>query len=409
MAEDIGLLLRGLGAAFSNQVPEFRQQMAMERENQYIQSQREQQAQMQRAEMMQARQRAMYQDAESALKLLAAGDLDSVVQLGRERIELLKNFPDADPSDTVRITQLAQLSRAGDRGAYQSLQRELLGAVQRGMSMGYITPPQVEEKVYRPGDVVYRDGQRAFAIPEQQRAEETPAALQTLRARAQAAGLVEGTPEYQEFFRTGGGSGGININLGDSGSPELNKLIDQQAAAYLSAGANASALSSDLNLLSQLAPLTTEGVIPAAITRIYPQFRDANSAFQGIVARTLPRFRVPGSGAQSDKDIEILIQGIGPLSATNETKQLLVQAMIQKNDIDQRRADIATKYATQEIDRQQYLRQIRELDSQTIISQPLQAALGDVMGMPRAASEAGITFEEWNAMTPQGQDSFRRQ
>ena len=154
MAEDMGLLLRGLGAAFSNQVPEFRQQMAMERENQYIQSQREQQAQMQRAEMMQARQRAMYQDAESALKLLAAGDLDSVVQLGRERIELLKNFPDADPSDTVRITQLAQLSRAGDRGAYQSLQRELLGAVQRGMSMGYITPPQQERGVVVNGNVV---------------------------------------------------------------------------------------------------------------------------------------------------------------------------------------------------------------------------------------------------------------
>jgi len=154
MAEDIGLLLRGLGAAFSNQVPEFRQQMAMERENQYIQSQREQQAQMQRAEMMQARQRAMYQDAESALKLLAAGDLDSVVQLGRERIELLKNFPDADPSDTVRITQLAQLSRAGDRGAYQSLQRELLGAVQRGMSMGYITPPEQERGVVVNGNVV---------------------------------------------------------------------------------------------------------------------------------------------------------------------------------------------------------------------------------------------------------------
>ena len=109
---------------------------------------------MQRAEMMQARQRAMYQDAESALKLLAAGDLDGVVQLGRERIELLKNFPDADPSDTVRITQLAQLSRAGDRGAYQSLQRELLGAVQRGMSMGYITPPQQERGVVVNGNVV---------------------------------------------------------------------------------------------------------------------------------------------------------------------------------------------------------------------------------------------------------------
>lgn len=156
MAKDIGLLLRGLGAAFSNQVPEFRQQMEMERENQYIQSEREQRAQMQRAEMMQARQRAMYQDAESALKLLAAGDLDGVVQLGRERIELLKNF-DADPSDTVRITQLAQLARAGDRNAYQSLQRELLGAVQRGMSMGYITPPEQAGQVIPSSSVI--DGQ----------------------------------------------------------------------------------------------------------------------------------------------------------------------------------------------------------------------------------------------------------
>jgi len=164
MAQDIGLLLRGLGAAFSNTVPQFRDQMLQEEENAYIRSGREREAQMQRAEMTQARQRAMYQDAESALKLLAAGDLDSVISLGRERIELLKNFPDADPSDTVRITQLAQLSRAGDRNAYQSLQRELLGAVNRGMAMGYITPPQVEEKVYRPGDVVFRGGQRAFSI-----------------------------------------------------------------------------------------------------------------------------------------------------------------------------------------------------------------------------------------------------
>lgn len=213
MAQDIGLLLRGLGAAVTNTVPQFRQEMLQEEENAYIRAGREREAQMQRAEMTQARQRAMYQDAESALKLLAAGDLDSVVQLGRERIELLKNFPDADPSDTVRVTQLAQLSRAGDRNAYQSLQRELLGAVNRGMAMGYITPPQVEEKVYRSGDVVYRDGQRAFSIPEQQKAAEVPAALQTLQARAQAAGLREGTPEYREFFRTGGGSGGVNINI----------------------------------------------------------------------------------------------------------------------------------------------------------------------------------------------------
>lgn len=38
---------------------------------------------------------------------------------------------------------------------------------------------------------------------------EVPAAMQTLQMRADAAGLVEGTPEYQEFMRTGGNRSGL--------------------------------------------------------------------------------------------------------------------------------------------------------------------------------------------------------
>lgn len=210
MAEDIGLLLRGLGAAFSNQVPEFRQQMAMERENQYIQSQREQQAQMQRAEMMQARQRAMYQDAESALKLLAAGDLDGVVQLGRERIELLKNF-DADPSDTVRITQLAQLARAGDRGAYQSLQRELLGAVQRGISMGYITPPQQEEYTLSPGEVRMRGSQVVASAPSAPTAAYRQLTAEEVSQQGLEPGNYQINTRTNQVTRIGGGGTSINV------------------------------------------------------------------------------------------------------------------------------------------------------------------------------------------------------
>jgi len=211
MAEDIGLLLRGLGAAFSNQVPEFRQQMATERENQYIQSQREQQAQMQRAEMMQARQRAMYQDAESALKLLAAGDLDSVVQLGRERIELLNNFPDADTSDTVRITQLAQLARAGDRGAYQSLQRELLGAVQRGMSMGYITPPEQEEYTLSPGEVRMRGSQVVASAPSAPTAAYRQLTAEEVSQRGLEPGNYQMNTGTNQVTRIGGGGTSINV------------------------------------------------------------------------------------------------------------------------------------------------------------------------------------------------------
>jgi len=165
MAQDIGLLLRGLGAAFSNTVPQFRQEMAQEQESQYLQGQRQQQAQMQNAEMLQARQSAMYKDAESALKLMAAGDLDSVVALGQERLQLLGNFPDADPSDTARLTQFAMQARAGDRNAYNSLSRELLSTVQRGLAMGVLTPPEFRETVVKPGETVLRGDEVVFTAP----------------------------------------------------------------------------------------------------------------------------------------------------------------------------------------------------------------------------------------------------
>lgn len=165
MAQDVGLLLRGLGAAFSNTVPQFRQEMAQEQEAKYVAQQRQQAMQAQNAEMLQARQKAMYQDAEAALKLLSAGDLDGVVALGQDRLQLLSNFPDADPSDTARLTQFAMKARAGDREAYNGLATELLGTVRRGLSMGILTPPETRETVMKPGETLLRDGKPIYTAP----------------------------------------------------------------------------------------------------------------------------------------------------------------------------------------------------------------------------------------------------
>lgn len=211
MAQDIGLLLRGIGAAVTNQVPQFREQMAQESERKYIQGQREQQAQMQRAELTQARQQAMYKDAESALKLLAAGDLDGVVRLGQERIELLKNFPGADPSDTVRITQLAQLSRAGDRGAYQALQRELLGAVQTGMAAGYIVPPQQEEYTLKPGESRFRGGEIIASIPGEAQAQYRILTNREIEERGLEPGSYQVNERTGQTFRIGTPSTVVNV------------------------------------------------------------------------------------------------------------------------------------------------------------------------------------------------------
>lgn len=51
----------------------------------------------------------------------------------------------------------------------------------------------------------------------QQGAEAAPAAFQTLQARAAAAGLQPGTPEYQQFMLNSGGGQTINLNTGPQG------------------------------------------------------------------------------------------------------------------------------------------------------------------------------------------------
>jgi hypothetical protein len=213
-------------------------------------------------------------------------------------------------------------------------------------------------------------------------------------------------------MRSGGGGNGPLVTVDNSGGTKLYEKIDEQAAAYINAGSTSSALAADINILSQLAPLTTEGAIPAAISSIYPGYNNANTAFTGIVSQALPKLRVPGSGAQSDKDIDVLLAGFGKLQPSNETKMLLLEAMNSKNQIDQQRADIATRYATQEIDRGQYLRDIRAIDSRSIMPPALRAALNRVApsdsqaSLPQSAVDAGVSPAEWSNMTAEQRGVF---
>jgi hypothetical protein len=160
-------------------------------------------------------------------------------------------------------------------------------------------------------------------------------------------------------------------------------------------------------MLTQLAPLTTEGQIPAQISRLFPTFNDANAAFIGIVNQVLPSFRVPGSGAQSDKDIDVLLNSIGNLSAATEVKQLMLRSLIQKDEINQQLADITEEYAANAITRAEAIKRTRAINSRSIIAPELQMALREVAGLPKAAKEANLTVDEWNRMTAAEKNQFK--
>ena len=152
MAQDIGLLLRGLGAAVSNQVPQFRQQMMADQENQMrqqeFQAQQEQrmrQAEMQNMEMMQARQQAAFQDAEAAIRLAAAGNYEAIIALAEDRMQLDERLGGPMKGDqTPMLANMARRAAMGDAEAARQLNFQLLGLVEQGRSRGVLQMPEVQ-------------------------------------------------------------------------------------------------------------------------------------------------------------------------------------------------------------------------------------------------------------------------
>lgn len=137
MAINTGDLLMGLGAAIGGTGPQFIQGL----------DQRDRQRTEQKRAELQARQQAMYQDAATGLQLLSAGDLDGLIALGEDRLQLLQTYPDADPSDTQRIVQLARFAKQGDPVAERNLAMELTAATSRGISMGLVKLPEAQKPV----------------------------------------------------------------------------------------------------------------------------------------------------------------------------------------------------------------------------------------------------------------------
>ena len=398
MAINTGDLLMGLGAAIGGTGPQFIQNL----------EQRDRQVSEQKRAELQARQQAMYQDAATGLQLLSAGDLDGLIALGEDRLQLLQTYPDADPSDTQRIVQNARFAKQGDPVALRNLATELTTATSRGMSMGLVKMPEAQKPMIVGADETVFDPVTNTALytgpgkPSETFNVLTPEEVKGL-------GLDPGSYKINETTRevTRIGAPTTTVNIGDGQSPEFSKMIDQQFAGFLNAASTSASARPQLEMLIQLAPLTTEGQIPAQISRLFPTFNDANAAFIGITNSILPSFRVPGSGSQSDKDIDAILNGIGSISASVEVKQLLLQSLIQKDEVNQQLADISEEYAANAITRAEAIKRTRAINSRSIIAPELQMALREVAGLPKAAKEANLTVDEWNRMTTAEKDKFK--
>lgn len=148
----------GLGAGLQGNLPQFQQVQ----QNQQIMDDERAAASQQAAV---ARMETLYKDAAAALSLARRGDYESVIKLGINRLQLLQQFPDADPSDTQRVTQLAIAARNGSEEAAELLEGELASAVQIGQSLGVIEQPERSPAVTDQGKLA-QDLASGYITPE---------------------------------------------------------------------------------------------------------------------------------------------------------------------------------------------------------------------------------------------------
>ena len=195
---DVARALAGLGAAFKNEIPEFRQRMQQEDIYNMKMADMETARQDAQAKREEERKKTLFQDVATAKQYFDRGDFGSIADIARDRLEILTPMG-VNTRDSQQMLQLADAARAGDPTAIKDLKDQL-------------------DTIYSVGSLynVYGDSQ-------------TPSTVQALKFRAQQAGLVEGTPEYQEFMRSGGGGS-------MEGSSGITKYKNGVAVQYLGAG-----------------------------------------------------------------------------------------------------------------------------------------------------------------------------
>jgi len=195
---DVARALMGLGAAFKNEVPQFQQRMQQQDIYNMKMADMETARQDAQAKREEERKKTLFQDVATAKQYFDRGDFGSIADIARDRLEILTPMG-VNTRDSQQMLQLADAARSGDPTAIKNLKDQL-------------------DTIYSVGSLynVYGDSQ-------------TPSTVQALKFRAQQAGLVEGTPEYQEFMRSGGGGS-------MEGSSGITKYKNGVAVQYLGAG-----------------------------------------------------------------------------------------------------------------------------------------------------------------------------
>jgi hypothetical protein len=232
----------------------------------------------------------------------------------------------------------------------------------------------------------------AMTYQRQQEADAADAKFKQQQLAIQAAKLGQGTALQRDFeyLKKQGYSNeeamgmlrkGTSIDLGQGADvPTLRDQLSKNEAnewgEYLTGAKNSRAILNNVDVLEQLVEIAPQGPITGRLAQTFPGFSTAGDAFQSQISQMLPYFRVPGSGAQSDKDMEVLERGLASLVGAPETNRLILGTVRRKAELDMQRAEIIRQYQNRDIETDaEARRMLSDLNNQSVLDPEMRRLL----------------------------------
>lgn len=223
---------------------------------------------------------------------------------------------------------------------------------------------------------------------------------------AEQYGLQKGTPAYQAFVLTGAlpsnsGRSDASNAFGKKAAESLAETYD----GYVKEGQKAVTSTSDLERMQELSGALGEGKVSGWLTSYGPYLQSIGleprglaeaQAFKAIASKLAPAMRPAGSGATSDKDMEIFMSSLPQLSQTREGRDLVIGQMRSFHDYSAMRSRIASAAMTGKLTPEQAEAQINALPSPFTL---MRERLGGRAASPEAAGRAAPMTVQ--AQTPQ--------
>ena len=98
-----------------------------------------------------------------------------------------------------------------------------------------------------------------------------------------------------------------------------------------------------INALKQLYQVAPSGPVQGRLAELFPEANDVSAAVQSLRTQLAPQLRVEGSGSTSDIEYAGMLNSLGSLKNSPQANAALLDLMLVKNEILQKKSEIAAR------------------------------------------------------------------